>query len=75
MDEAPPFDLKDYRQPLVTSLGVILGFLIAFLAQWISEDEWETATVGDFASAQLVAAKNAMNTGIAKMMMSTTERV
>lgn len=30
-------------------------------SEWIAEDQWETATVGDFASAQLVAAKNSMN--------------
>lgn len=27
-------DLKDYRQPLVTSLGIMLGFLLNFLAGW-----------------------------------------
>lgn len=37
-DEAapPPMhgELKDYRQPLVTSLGIILGFLLSYLAGW-----------------------------------------
>ncbi len=27
-------DVKDYRQPLVTSLGIVLGFLLNFLAGW-----------------------------------------
>lgn len=27
-------DLRDYRQPLVTSLGIVLGFLLNFLAGW-----------------------------------------
>lgn len=40
MSDSPPFDIKDYRQPLVTSLGVILGFLVGFLAQWVSEDDF-----------------------------------
>jgi Na+/serine symporter len=44
---ATTFDIKDYRQPLVTSLGVILGFLIGFLAQWISEDDFELHGVSD----------------------------
>lgn len=34
----PTFELKDYRQPVVTSLGVILGFLLGFLGQWVTED-------------------------------------
>ena len=25
-------ELKDYRQPLVTSLGIILGFMLSYLA-------------------------------------------
>ncbi|MFZ1372445.1 hypothetical protein [Nostocoides sp.] len=32
-------ELKDYRQPMVTSLGILLGFLLNFLAGWASEDE------------------------------------
>lgn len=47
MSEPLPFDLKDYRQPLVTSLGVILGFLVGFLAQWISEDDFELHGASD----------------------------
>lgn len=27
-------ELKDYRQPLVTSLGIILGFLLGYLGTW-----------------------------------------
>lgn len=27
-------ELKDYRQPMVTSLGIILGFMLNFLAGW-----------------------------------------
>lgn len=27
-------ELKDYRQPLVTSLGIILGFLLSYLGGW-----------------------------------------
>lgn len=27
-------ELKDYRQPMVTSLGIMLGFLLNFLAGW-----------------------------------------
>ena len=30
---SPAFEMKDYRQPVVTSLGVILGFLVGFLGQ------------------------------------------
>lgn len=27
-------ELKDYRQPMVTSLGIMLGFMLNFLAGW-----------------------------------------
>lgn len=37
-------DLKDYRQPMVTSLGVMLGFLIGFLGQWTTEDTFSLNT-------------------------------
>lgn len=47
MSDSPPFDIKDYRQPLVTSLGVILGFLVGFLAQWVSEDDFELRGASD----------------------------
>lgn len=48
MSEPPPFEIKDYRQPLVTSLGVILGFLVGFLAQWVSDDAFELSGASDW---------------------------
>ena len=30
-------ELKDYRQPLVTSLGIILGFMLNYLAGWANQ--------------------------------------
>ena len=30
-------ELKDYRQPLVTSLGIILGFMLSYLAGWANQ--------------------------------------
>lgn len=32
-------DIKDYRQPLVTSLGIILGFLLSYLAGWANASD------------------------------------
>ncbi len=40
-------DLKDYRQPMVTSLGVFLGFLLGFLGQWMTEDHFALKNLGD----------------------------
>lgn len=39
--ERRPFhgEVKDYRQPLVTSLGIILGFMLNFLAGWSNATE------------------------------------
>ncbi|MGI5130267.1 hypothetical protein ACQEVB_25930 [Pseudonocardia sp. CA-107938] len=36
-----PDPVKDTRQPVVTSLGIILGFLLNFLAQWAVRDDGE----------------------------------
>ena len=32
-------DLSAYRQPMVTSLGIIMGFLLNFLAGWATRDD------------------------------------
>jgi uncharacterized membrane protein len=40
-------EIKDYRQPLVTSIGVILGFLMGFLGQWVTEPAFHLASAAD----------------------------
>ena len=47
-DKTTTIDLKDYRQPMVTSLGVMLGFLVGFLGQWVTEDAFALKSVGDY---------------------------
>lgn len=44
---ASTFDPKDFRQALVASLGVILGFLIGFLGQWVTEDDFALRSMAD----------------------------
>jgi hypothetical protein len=39
-------DIRDFRQPMVTSLGIILGFLLGFLGQWAIKDNGESAIQG-----------------------------
>lgn len=41
-------DIKDFRQPMVTSIGVILGFLVGFLGQWVTEPEFRLASASDY---------------------------
>lgn len=41
-------DIKDYRQPMVTSLGVILGFLVGFLGQWVTEESFALKSAADY---------------------------
>jgi hypothetical protein len=41
-------EIKDFRQPMVTSIGVILGFLIGFLGQWVTEPAFDLAGVADY---------------------------
>lgn len=42
-------DIRDFRQPMVTSIGIMLGFLMNFLAQWAIADDDSAAiqTVAD----------------------------
>jgi divalent metal cation (Fe/Co/Zn/Cd) transporter len=47
MSKLTSIDLKDYRQPVVTSLGIILGFLLGFLGQWVTEDTFSLKQTGD----------------------------
>lgn len=30
-------DIKDFRQPMITSLGIMMGFILNFLAGWAIE--------------------------------------
>ncbi len=39
MAESKIKDLAAYRQPMVTSLGIIMGFLLNFLAGWATRDD------------------------------------
>jgi uncharacterized membrane protein len=41
-------EFKDYRQPMVTSIGVILGFLMGFLGQWVTEPQFKLASAADY---------------------------
>jgi hypothetical protein len=40
-------EFKDFRQPMVTSIGVILGFLMGFLGQWVTEPNFKLASASD----------------------------
>lgn len=43
------FELKDYRQPMIASLGIIMGFLLNFLASWaVENDEIAIQTTADW---------------------------
>lgn len=43
----PQLDLKDYRQPMVTSIGIILGFLISFLGNWVTDNNFRLGALDD----------------------------
>ncbi|MBG1233617.1 hypothetical protein [Aestuariivirga litoralis] len=32
-------DIASYRQPMITSLGIIMGFLLNFLAGWATKED------------------------------------
>jgi hypothetical protein len=47
MTTPTPFEIKDYRQPVVTSIGVILGFLMGFLINWVTDEHFSIRTLSD----------------------------
>jgi hypothetical protein len=47
MTPPPGFDIKDFRQPVVTSLGVIVGFLLGYLGQWVTEASFALRSASD----------------------------
>jgi|APTNR8051073442_1049403.scaffolds.fasta_scaffold03582_3 Na+-driven multidrug efflux pump len=47
-------DIAGYRQPMVTSLGIIMGFLLNFLASWAISSEADGAEIIDQASDWLI---------------------
>jgi hypothetical protein len=51
-------DIAPYRQPMVTSIGIIMGFLLAFLANWVidSDDLPALESASDFAVAATLLA-------------------
>jgi hypothetical protein len=40
-----PFDITPYRQPMITSLGILMGFLLNFIAGWATTDDDTPALV------------------------------
>lgn len=45
MSEEKTFEteIAPFRQPMVTSIGIVLGFLLAFLANWAAQADAEPA--------------------------------
>ena len=44
-------EIAGYRQPMVTSIGILMGFVLAFMANWAIDSDGESAleTGADFA--------------------------
>jgi protein-S-isoprenylcysteine O-methyltransferase Ste14 len=57
--EVPKFDdeVAGFRQPMVTSIGILMGFVLAFMANWAIDSDGESAleTGADFAVAGTLA--------------------
>ncbi len=50
MDE----NIQNYRQPMVTAIGIILGFVLGFTGKWATETVEETAITDYFVSLGLL---------------------
>lgn len=55
-------EVGPYRQPMVTSLGIILGFMLAFLANWAADADEMPAVWRD--SDYLILATLALSIGM-----------
>ena len=55
-------DIAPFRQPMVTSIGIIMGFLLNFLANWAVTDDDESAlqTTADWIVAGSIMASMAL---------------
>ena len=44
-DDGPAYsdDIAPFRQPMVTSIGIVMGFLLAFMANWAVAESGERA--------------------------------
>jgi hypothetical protein len=50
-EDLAEIEVKDFRQPLVTAQGIILGFLLGFVGEWVTEP---TFTIDDTGSRVLL---------------------
>lgn len=41
-------NIQNYRQPMVTSIGIILGFVLGFTGKWATENVEKTETTDYF---------------------------
>ena len=48
-------NLKEFRQPMVTSIGIILGFVMGFSADWATETVDESTSADYFVGLGLAA--------------------
>ena len=57
-------EIAPFRQPMVTSIGIIMGFLLSFLANWAIEADGEPAlsAVADYAVGLTLAVSVALFT-------------
>lgn len=39
-------EVKDFRQPLVTAQGIILGFVLGFVGEWVTEPTFSLKDTG-----------------------------
>jgi uncharacterized membrane protein len=63
-DNSYDAETAPFRQPMVTSIGIVLGFLLAFLANWAAEANAEPAlsTASDYVIALALLASAALFT-------------
>ena len=64
--------IDGYRQPVVTSIGIVLGFLLAFLANWAvaADGEPAVATWADWAIVLTLLVSAAMFTLVLFRMLN-----
>ena len=70
-----PFDIAPYRQPMITSLGILMGFLLNFIAGWATGEDDEPAleSLADFVVAiSMLVALVLMTLVLARLLSAQT---
>lgn len=73
-DPAPNNDIAPFRQPMVTSIGILMGFLLNFIAGWATAEDGQPAlnsAADDLVAATMLASIALMIAVLARLLTNS----